>query len=111
MNTKSKGNIAEDKACKFLEENNFKILKRNFYFKGGEIDIIAFKNNTLHFIEVKSGNNFEPIFNITQSKIKRIVKGAFIYMKKNKFISTPFCIDAIIIKQNSIEFLQNITLK
>ena len=110
MNTKSKGNTAEEKACGFLEKNGFKILKRNFYFKGGEIDIIAYKNNTLHFIEVKSGISFEPVFNITQSKIKRIIKGAYIYMRQNKFTSTPFCIDAIIIKENSIEHLQNITL-
>ena len=110
MNTKSKGNLAEDKACDFLENNGFKIIKRNFYFKGGEIDIIAFKNNILHFIEVKSGTSFEPVYNITQSKIKRVIKGAYIYMRQKKFTSTPFCIDAIIIKENSIEHLQNITL-
>ena len=114
MNTKSKGNAAEDIACKFLEENNFKIIKRNFYFKGGEIDIIAFKDNILHFIEVKSGKNFEPIYNITPAKIKRIIKGAYIYMKQKKFTSTPFCIDALIIRNNNannyIELIENITL-
>ena len=110
MNTKSKGNLAEEKATQFLEKNNFKILKRNFYFKGGEIDIIAYKNNTLHFIEVKSGSSFEPVFNITSSKIKRIIKGAYIYMRQNRLSSYPFCIDAIIVKNNSIEYLKNITL-
>ena len=110
MNTKNKGNLAENKACQFLEKNNFKIIERNFYFKGGEIDIIAFKENILHFIEVKSGSNFEPIFNITPTKLKRIIKGAYIYMKKNKINSTPFCIDAIIVKEDLIEHIQNITL-
>jgi len=109
MNTKNKGNIAEDRACKYLEEKNFKILKRNFYFKGGEIDIIAFKDKTLHFIEVKSGNNFEPIYNITKSKINRIIKGAYIFMKKNRLYYT-FSIDAIIIKDNEIQHLSNLTL-
>jgi len=114
MNTKSKGNIAEEIACEFLKNNGFKIIERNFYFKGGEIDIIAFKDNTLHFIEVKSGKNFEPIYNITPAKIKRIIKGAYIYMRQKKFASSPFCIDAIVIKgdsiENSVEFLQNLTL-
>ncbi len=110
MNTKSKGNKAENIACKYLTKNNYKILDRNFYFKGGEIDIIAYKENVLHFIEVKSGNNFEPIYNITPSKMKRIIKGAYIYMRQKKFTSTPFCIDAIIIKKDSIEFLRNLTL-
>jgi len=109
MNTKFKGNIAENKACEFLEKNGFKVIERNFYFKGGEIDIIALKNNTLHFIEVKSGNNFEPIYNITPSKIKKIIKGAYIY-RKQKNINIPFCIDAIIIKKDMIEHIKNITL-
>ncbi len=115
MNTKSKGNIGENIACKFLEDKNFKILDRNFYFKGGEIDIIAYKNNTLHFIEVKSGFGFEPVYNITQSKIKRIIKGAYIYMRQKGFASSPFCIDAIIVKgesvgKYSVEYFQNLTL-
>jgi len=109
MNTKIKGNIAENRACKFLEKKNFKIIERNFYFKGGEIDIIALKNQTLHFIEVKSGNSFEPIYNITTSKISRIIKGAYIYMKKNK-LNYAFSIDAIIVKDTQIEYLPNLTL-
>jgi len=109
MNTKSKGNIAEKKACEFLEKNGFQILKKNFFFKGGEIDIIAFKENTLHFIEVKSGDNFEPIYNITPSKLRKIIKGVYIYIKQNH-LNYKFCIDAIIIKNNSIEHIKNITL-
>jgi len=110
MNTKTKGNLAEDKACKYLIDKGFKILNRNFYFKGGEIDIIAFKNHVIHFIEVKSGSGFEPIFNITPAKITRIIKGANIYMQKNR-LNKAFCIDAIIIKETSIEHLENLTLK
>jgi len=109
MNTKNKGNIAENLACKFLEEKNFKILQRNFYFKGGEIDIIAFKDKTIHFIEVKSGSSFEPVYNITKSKISRIIKGANIYMKKNK-LNYAFCIDAVIVKDTQVEYLENLTL-
>jgi len=110
MNTKYKGNLAEKKAIRFLEKNDFKIIDKNFYFKGGEIDIIAFKNNTLHFIEVKSGESFEPIYNITPLKLRKIIKGAYIYMKQKNFTSTSFCIDAIIIKNDLVEHIQNITL-
>jgi len=109
MNTKTKGNKAEEKACKFLEKKGFKILRRNFYFKGGEIDIIALKNNTIHFIEVKSGNGFEPIYNITPSKLQKIIKGAYTYIQKEN-LKLPFCIDAIIIKDKKIDFLENLTL-
>ena len=103
-----KGNIAEEKAANFLKEKGFKIVKRNFYTKFGEIDIIAFKNGVFHFVEVKSGKNFEPIYNITPTKLKRIIKSAYVFLQKEK-INSPFCIDAIIVKEK-IEFIENITL-
>ncbi|WP_456470594.1 YraN family protein [Caminibacter sp.] len=109
MNSKTKGNMGEDTAVEFLQNKNYTIVTRNFYCKGGEIDIIAYKNGVFHFIEVKSGINFEPVYNITPQKIKRIIKCAYFYMKKNK-INEAFCIDAIIIKNEKIDFLENLTL-
>ena len=57
--SRAKGNIAEEKACEFLYDNGFSILDRNFYSSFGEIDIIATKDDVLHFIEVKSGDDYE----------------------------------------------------
>jgi putative endonuclease len=107
MNTRNKGYLAERKAVEYLKNKNFKIIKKNFYTKFGEIDIIAFKDNVFHFIEVKSGKNFEPVYNITPQKLNRIIKSAYVYLKKNS-ITSAFCIDAIVIKDN-IEFIENIT--
>jgi putative endonuclease len=109
MNTKRKGDLAEKKAKEFLLEKEFEILQTNFYCKGGEIDIIAYKRGVFHFIEVKSGENFEPIYNITPKKLNRIVKCAYFYMKKND-IKNAFCIDAVIVKKESLEFIENLTL-
>ena len=53
-NTKYKGNKGEDAACKFLENNKFAIVGRNYARKWGEIDIIAKKEGILNFFEVKS---------------------------------------------------------
>ncbi len=108
MNTKYKGKKAEEKAVKFLEKNGFKIVEKNFYCKNGEIDIIAYKNDVFHFIEVKSGKTFEPIYNITYKKLSKIIKCAYFYIQKNN-IHSAFCIDAIIIKKE-IEFIENITI-
>ncbi len=102
------GGIAEEKATRFLQAQGFKILDRNFTIRGGEIDIIALKDATLHFVEVKSGANFEPVYNITSTKLERITKTAHTYIKAKSF-DMPFCIDAIIIKQD-LEFLENITI-
>lgn len=104
-----KGNIAEEKGCVFLISKGFEIIERNFYAKKmGEIDIIAIKNGVLHFVEVKSGNTFEPIYNITKIKLSRITKSAYLYLKA-KNIDMPFCIDALILSDNEFEFIENIT--
>ena len=108
MNTKIKGNIAEQRAAEFLQSKGFKIVKKNFYTKFGEIDIIVFKDEVFHFVEVKSGANFEPIYNITPAKLQRIIKSAYVYLKKHH-IDSAFCIDAVIIKNNDIEHIKNIT--
>lgn len=48
------GQIGENLATKNLEKLKFRIIDRNYRKKWGEIDIIAKKDNILHFIEVKS---------------------------------------------------------
>ena len=48
------GNVGENIACRFLEKRGFRIVERNYRKKWGEIDIIAEKDNILHFVEVKT---------------------------------------------------------
>lgn len=48
------GQIGENISVKHLEKLKFRIMDRNYRKKWGEIDIIAKKDNILHFIEVKS---------------------------------------------------------
>ena len=99
--SRAKGNIAEDSACDYLTAHGYQIIERNFYAKTGEIDIIV--------SEVKSGNSFEPVYNITPGKLRKIIKTAQFYMKKNG-IDPVFSIDAIIVSNGEIEFLENVTL-
>ncbi len=105
--SREKGNIGEDKACSFLEELGFKIIDRNYYSRFGEIDIIATKDDVLHFIEVKSGD-YDPIYQITPSKISKILKTADIYMQK-KHLDMDYCVDAAIVTEE-IELIENITV-
>ena len=100
------GSIAEDKAVEFLLQNGFRVIERNFYSKFGEIDIIALKNEVLHFIEVKSGKG-EPIYKITPSKISKIQKTIQFYLNKTK-LDFDYCIDGLIVKDDNIELFENI---
>ena len=105
-----KGNIAEDKACDFLYEKGFFVIERNFYSRFGEIDIIASKDEVLHFIEVKSGLDYESaISNITPKKLNKFIKTVHVYMKKNA-LDLDFMIDAVVVTPKDTRLLENITL-
>ncbi|MGP1451067.1 MAG: YraN family protein [Wolinella sp.] len=107
--SRAKGDVAEEIGAKFLEGLGFKILERNLYTKFGEVDIIAQKDGVIHFVEVKSGVNFEPIYNITQKKLERIIKSAYVYLSATGVLK-PFCIDALILHGDRVELIENITL-
>ena len=108
--SRAKGNIAEDKACLFLYENGYEIVERNFYSRFGEIDVIATKDEVLHFIEVKSGLDYESaIQNITPQKLSRLIRTGSVYLKKNT-LDVDFVYDAVIVTPKAIEFVENITL-
>ncbi len=105
------GNQSETLATRFLEQKGFMILERNYFArKLGEIDIIASCNDSLHFIEVKSGKTeFDPVYNVTPSKLRKIINSAHYYMK-TKNIDSAFSIDALIIRYDEVEFIENVTL-
>jgi putative endonuclease len=107
LNSRAKGDFAEDRAISYLQENGFLVIDRNFSSRFGEIDIIATKDKVLHIIEVKSGE-WDPIYQITPSKLSKIQKTAYIYMSKKK-LDMDFCIDALIVTE-TIELIENITI-
>ena len=74
-----------------------------------EIDIIAVKDEVLHFIEVKSGSSFEPLYNITPKKLQHVINTAYRFMQK-KNLDLAFQIDAISVQNGSCELTENITL-
>ena len=92
---KELGNIGEQIAVEYLEENNYKILKRNFYCKQGEIDIIAKDNQEIVFIEVKTRSSLDfgqPSEAVNKLKQKHMYRSAKYFLYKsncmNNFISS-----------------------
>ena len=84
---KTFGFQGEKIASQILSSQGFKILSRNFHCFFGEVDIVALKDSTLYFFEVKSriSKKFgEPFEAVTFKKIQKIKKIAAIYTKVNK---------------------------
>jgi putative endonuclease len=105
------GDESETLAIQFLEQEGFVILERNYFArKLGEIDIISQRDEVLHFIEVKSGKaDFDPIYNVTPAKLRKVINSAHYYMKSKK-LDVSFSIDALIIRHDEVEFIENVTL-
>jgi len=108
--SRAKGTIAEEKACSYLRTAGFDIIDRNVYSRFGEIDIVALKNGVLHFVEVKSGNDYEAaVQNITPAKLHRFLLTVQSYLKKNR-LDIEYCIDGVIVTPGEVTLLENITL-
>jgi putative endonuclease len=108
--SRAKGNVAEDRASLFLLENGYMIVDKNFYSRFGEIDIIAYKEEVWHFVEVKSALDYElAVQNITKSKLSKLIKTGDVYLKKNA-LHVDYMYDAIIVTPENIWHLENITL-
>lgn len=93
------GKWGENVACKFLKKRGFLIYKTNYICKGGEIDIIAKKNNLIHFIEVKtrSNSNFgDALEAFSESKKKHFWHAVNYYLLENNILD-KFQVDLITI--------------
>ncbi len=111
MNTRVIGSFEEDIAISYLIENGFEILERNFKCKIGEIDVIAKKDNIIRFIEIKFRKDNTAggaHFAIRNSKLLKISRVAQFYIMTHPNNSSSYSIDAILIENESIEYLENI---
>ena len=78
------GQRGENIACDMLKSCGMKILARNWRCKAGELDIVAFDNDTLVFVEVKTAGkqrNFSPADNLSANQKKRNYNAAKVYMR------------------------------
>ncbi len=94
------GQTGEELAGDYLMKHGYRILHRNWNLhKGCELDIVAMKDNELHFIEVKTRHSVSdlmesPIQAITDQKLHNLVRA--IYRYQNMYIlDMDMHIDAI----------------
>ncbi len=92
VSIKRVGQIGENIATRLIKEQGYTILDRNYRKKIGEIDIIAEKNGTILFFEVKTAylregepKSFQWVFleeKITPRKQGKIRKVAMLYLNE-----------------------------
>ncbi len=93
----------EDIAARYLEDDGYIILERNWRSGHKEIDLVARKEDQLIIIEVKtrSGTGFgDPEDAVTDKKIRRIVSAADAYLRHGN-LELPVRFDIITIIDNN----------
>ena len=82
------GHKGEDMAAKYLQEQGYFILERNWMNKGRkELDIIATKDDVIVFVEVKTrkvGSVTTPISAVDDRKQHRNILAEDSYLKANR---------------------------
>lgn len=80
---KKLGEKGEQLAAVWFSQKGYRILHRNWRYSHFEIDLIADKKESIHFIEVKTRSNKAfgfPEESVTQRKIMRLMRAAEEYL-------------------------------
>jgi len=100
MKAKKLGILAEGIARLYLIKRGYKILTSNYQTKFGEVDVIAKKDDSIVFFEVKASktdfdSNFKPELRVDFLKKRKLIKLAQIYLMNNNLTDVNWQIDII----------------
>ena len=112
-----KGKIGEDAAATFLTKKGYRIISRNFFVRGGELDLVAVYHDTLVFVEVKTRTSTDfgtPEEAVTPWKIKALLRAGQYFTLKHPGLPESLRLDLITItldpanQVTHLEHLENI---
>lgn len=95
--TKEIGALGEKVAAEYLRRHGFLIRDKNIARKTGELDLIAEKENTLYFVEVKTvvadefpqerapADEYDPSLNLHKAKIRKVARTGEWYVLEKKW--------------------------
>lgn len=92
------GNFGEELAVKYLSNNGYFIMARNFRCRLGELDIIAKDKGYIAFIEVKTRYNDyygSPGEAVNYQKQTRIYRAAQTFISTNRLENNNFRFDVV----------------
>jgi len=111
----TKGLKFEDAALDFLTEQGMELIRRNYYCRFGEIDLIMLDKNCLIFVEVRYRSNTgyaSAAESVTLKKQKKIFDTAQVFLASEPSLNQLDCrFDVIAFDNNestpTINWLQN----
>ncbi|MFQ5329751.1 MAG: YraN family protein [Thermodesulfobacteriota bacterium] len=110
----SLGKMGEELAAAALKGVGYRIVKRNYRCRSGEVDIVAIDGKIVVFVEVKTRSSEEygpPQLGVDKRKQRQLSRAAMIYLKEKKLLKWPARFDVVGIvvrgKSHDIEHIKN----
>lgn len=102
--SRSLGPLGEETVALYLKKEGFSILERNYRIRGGEIDIIARKNDLIAFVEVKTrlfeSSRLSEV--VTPSKQSKIIFTARYFLLRNQLQDVTFRFDIALVEGHDL---------
>lgn len=102
----ARGHLYEDQAARFLIDNGYMILERNWRSGRREIDIIARKENVVTFIEVKAARTSQfghPVEWVNKRKRMNLCGAADDFIAQTDIKNCDFRFDIIAFYRGKLE--------
>ncbi len=109
-NNRQKGRLFEQAAEDFLVREGYSILERNWQAGHKEIDLIARRDDTIVFVEVKgsrTGQYGHPAGWVDAAKRRNLVAAAESYIADKNLTGCDFRIDIITFHDGHLEHFEN----
>ncbi len=77
--THQRGQLAEETACRYLQEQGFQLIQANYHCKLGEIDLIMQRHTLLIFVEVRMRRHnamMDAAMTVTRPKQRKLIRTA-----------------------------------
>ena len=110
---KSFGARGEDLAAAELKRRGYRILERNYLKRTGEIDIIAEKDRTVYFVEVKAKHNSDfstPADSVNAKKRKHIADTAMFWFGEHGESPSSFLIAEVDLSSEKVYIFDDFVL-
>lgn len=112
------GNRGEDLAAVFFMSKGFRIVRRNWSCRAGEIDMICEKDGITHFVEVKTRKSVEygnPEEAVTATKLRHLRRAVESYMQTVTAPPVRYQVDVLAIlsepgKRPEYHYVENVLL-
>jgi len=81
------GRRGEADAARYLRQRGYVILERNYRTRLGEVDLVAFKDGAIAFVEVKArteSSQDEALEAVTRRKRQRLIRAARDYVARQR---------------------------